>query len=90
MTPPRSRQRTKDPVTPNQLQPGDIWRHPLGNLYVTDEDFDLHPGYLKCYWSMGGNPNAPWSFLDPKRTGGMKLIKRMGEQTPDGEWHLKR
>ena len=74
----------------NCLQPGDIWRHPnFGNLYVTDEDIDLRPGYLKCYWSIGGNTNAPWSFIDVTRTDGLQLLQRLGERTPDGEWRLK-
>lgn len=73
------------------LQPGDIWRHPgMGNLYVTDEDIDLRPGYLKCYWAMGGNGNAPWTFMDITRTDGLQLLQRLGERGPDGEWRLKR
>lgn len=74
-----------------QLQPGDIWRHPnFGNLYVTDEDIDLRPGYLKCYWSMGGNTNAPFTFMDQDKTKGLTLVQRLGEQGPDGAWRIKR
>ncbi|MEN9861561.1 MAG: hypothetical protein RLZZ515_2043, partial [Cyanobacteriota bacterium] len=74
-----------------QLQPGDIWRHKgMGRLYVTDEDPDLHPGYLKCYWGMGGNPNPPFTFMDPARTEHLTLVQRLGEQGPNGEWRVKR
>jgi hypothetical protein len=65
----------------DQLRPGDIWQHKgMGRLYVTDEDRDLHPGYLKCYWAMGGNTNAPWTFMDPKRTDHLTLVSRMEAQ----------
>lgn len=31
-----------------RLQPGDIWQHTsMATLYVTSEDMDLRPGYLK-------------------------------------------
>jgi hypothetical protein len=63
------------------FQPGDIWFHKgMGKLAVTDEDRDLHPGYLKCYWMMGGNPNAPYTFMDPTRTQGFALVSRMEEK----------
>jgi len=75
----------------DRLQPGDIWRHQgMGLLYVTDEGRDAHPGYWKFYWSMKGNPNAPWTFMDPSRTENLILVSRWGEQDENGEWHLKR
>lgn len=74
----------------DHLQPGDIWRHPgMGTLYVTDEDIDLRPGYLKCYWRMSGKSGLP-VFMDPTRTSNLTLIQRLGERGPDGEWRLKR
>lgn len=74
------------------FRPGDIWQHNkgMGRLYVTDKTSDLHPGCWKCYWSMGGNLNAPWTFMDPNRTEGFTLINRFGEQDENGEWRLKR
>jgi hypothetical protein len=80
----------KTPPPEDRLQPGDIWRHQgMGLLYVTDEDRDAHPGYWKCYWSMKGNPNAPWTFMDPSRTENLTLVSRWGEQDENGEWRLK-
>jgi len=80
----------KAPPSGDRLQPGDIWRHQgLGLLYVTDEDRDAHPGYWKCYWSMNGNPKAPWTFMDPSKTGGLTLVSRWGEQDENGKWRLK-
>jgi hypothetical protein len=74
------------------FRPGDIWQHNkgMGRLYVTDKTSDLHPGCWKCYWAMGGNPNAPWTFMDPARTEGFTLVNRLGEQDKNGEWRLKR
>ena len=78
-------------MAPDHLQPGDIWRHPgMGLLYVTDEDRDAYPGTLKCYWGMGGNPNAPYTFRHPNNTTNLTLVQRLGEQDANGEWHLKR
>lgn len=66
----------------NEFRPGDIWRHKqMGRLAVTDEEIERHPGYLKCYWMMGGNPNAPYTFMDVTKTKDFKLISRM---FPDG------
>jgi len=48
----------------------------MGNLAVTGEP-GCKPGYLKCYWMMGGNPNAPWTCMDPKRTKHFALVSRM-------------
>lgn len=52
------------------LKAGDVWHHPsFRRLYVTDDisenEAKKYPGLLKCYWSSGGNPNAPWTFLAP-------------------------
>lgn len=59
------------------MRPGDIWFCPrAGRLYVTGEAHSSDPSYLKCYWSIGGNPNAPWTCLDPQKTSGFKLIHR--------------
>lgn len=75
---------------PDHLQPGDIWRHPgMGTLYVTDEDIDLRPGYLCCYWRMSGKAGLR-VFMDPTRTDNLTLMQRLGERGPDGEWRLKR
>lgn len=72
-----------------RLQPGDIWRHTsMGMLYVTSEDMDLHPGYLKCYWRMSGKTGLA-TFMDPSRTDHLTLVQRLGEQGPDGEWRLR-
>ena len=72
-----------------QLQPGDIWRHrSMGMLYVTSEDIDLRPGYLKCYWRMSGKAGLA-TFMDPTRTDHLTLVHRLGEQGPDGEWRLR-
>jgi hypothetical protein len=79
----------KAPPTGDCLQPGDIWRHQgMGLLYVTDEDRDAHPGCWKCYWGMGGNANAPWTFMNPGTTDGLTLVARWGEQSENGEWRL--
>ena len=47
---------------------GDVWLHPsFGKLYITDDISEKEakkwPGMFKCYWSSGGNSNAPWTFL---------------------------
>ena len=56
---------------------GDIWRHTrMGNLAVTGEP-GCKAGYLKCYWMMGGNPNAPWTCMDVKLTKDFTLVSRM-------------
>jgi hypothetical protein len=74
-----------------KLQPGDIWKHKThGRLYVTDEDSDRNPGYLKCYWSMGGHPQGLAVSMDINKTNNMELLERLGEQGPDGEWRLKK
>lgn len=71
-TPSKSRQALR-------FQPGDVWLHPgMGRLYVTGED-ESRPGYLRCYWSMGGNPNAPYTYMDINRTQNFKLISRIKE-----------
>ena len=63
------------------FRPGDIWRHTsMGRLAVTGEP-GCKPGYLKCYWMMTANKNAPWTCMDPKRTQHFSLISRMN---PDG------
>ena len=73
----------------DRLQPGDIWRHTsIGMLYVTSEDMDLHPGYLKCYWRMSGKTGLA-TFMDPAKIDRLTLIHRLGEQDDDGEWRLK-
>lgn len=72
----------------NRLQPGDIWQHTsMGTLYVTSEDMDLRPGYLKCYWRMSGKDGLA-TFMDPARVDRLTLLQRLGEQGPDGEWRL--
>jgi hypothetical protein len=72
-----------------KLQPGDIWKHQgLGMLYVTSEDMDSRPGYLKCYWRMSGEAGLS-TFMDPTKTANLTLMQRLGEQGPDGEWRLK-
>jgi hypothetical protein len=60
------------------LKAGDVWRHPsFGKLYVTDDVSEKEakkwPGMFKCYWSSGGNPNAPWTFLATDNS----LVERM-------------
>jgi hypothetical protein len=76
--------------TAERLQPGDIWRHKgMGTLYVTSEDMDQHPGFLKCYWRMSGKDGLR-SFMDPTRTEHLTLVERWGEQDENGEWHLKK
>lgn len=73
-----------------QLQPGDIWRHnSMGLLYVTDEKHSYSPDTLKCYWSMGGNPNAPYTIKHPNNTTNLTLVQRLGEQDENEEWRLK-
>ena len=72
-----------------RLQPGDIWQHAsMATLYVTSEDMDLRPGYLKCYWRMSGSGGLA-TFMDPTRVDHLPLLQRLGEQGPDGEWRLK-
>lgn len=72
-----------------RLQPGDIWQHTsMGTLYVTSEDMDLRPGYLKCYWRMSGSGGLA-TFIDPAKVDHLTLLQRLGEQGPDGEWRLK-
>ena len=62
----------------DQFRPGDIWRHNrMGSLAVTDEDIERHPGYLKCYWMMGGSPKAPYTFMDVTKTKDFTLTSRM-------------
>lgn len=62
----------------DRLQPGDIWMHDsMGHLAVTGEEPDRHPGYLKCYWMMGGNKNPPYTFWDPANTKHLTLVSRM-------------
>jgi hypothetical protein len=73
------------------LQPGDIWQHEsMGRLYVSGEESTVCPGYLKCYWGMGGNSNAPWTFMNPSMTKHLTLIGRLGVQGENGQWSLKR
>ena len=67
-----------NPAMSRQLKPGDVWHHPSsGRLYVTDDisekEAEKYPGLLKCYWSSGGNPNAPYTFLAPDNS----LVQRM-------------
>lgn len=67
-----------NPAMSRQLKPGDVWHHPSsGRLYVTDDisekEAKKYPGLLKCYWSSGGNPNAPYTFLAPDNS----LVQRM-------------
>ena len=66
------------------FRPGDIWRHNngMGNLAVTGE-LGCKPGYLKCYWMMGGNSNAPSTCMDPKRTKHFTLVSRMNPDAQD-------
>jgi hypothetical protein len=60
------------------MRPGDIWRHDngMGLLAVTGEP-GCTPGYLKCYWMMTANKNAPWTCMDPRRTQHFTLVSRM-------------
>jgi hypothetical protein len=61
---------------PDTLRPGDIWLHKgMGHLIVTDEDSG-HPGYLRCYWSIGGHPQGLATTMDPTKTQHLNLILR--------------
>lgn len=72
------KRRKKTTTTTLRLQPGDIWLHrSMGRLAVTGEEQDRYPGYLKCYWMMGGNPKPPYTFMDPSRTDNLTLVSRI-------------
>lgn len=64
-------------------QPGDIWESNMKNrfgtgskLMVTDETWDKHPGFLKCYYLIGCANIGPWTMLDSKSMRGFTLYKR--------------
>jgi hypothetical protein len=39
---------------------------------------------------MGGHPQGLAVSMDINKTNNMKLLERLGEQGPDGEWRLKK
>jgi hypothetical protein len=71
-------------------QPGDIWESNLKNrfgtgskLMVTDETWDKHPGFFKCYYLIGCANIGPWTMLDSKSMKGFTLHTR--KQINDSE-----
>jgi hypothetical protein len=64
-------------------QPGDIWQSNLkstlstqSKLMVTDETWDEHPGFLKCFYLIGCANIGPWTMLDSKTMHGFTLYQR--------------
>jgi hypothetical protein len=64
-------------------QPGDIWQSNLkstlgtqSKLMVTDETWDKHPGFLKCFYLIGCANIGPWTMLDSKTMHGFTLYQR--------------
>jgi hypothetical protein len=43
---------------------------------VTDETWDEHPGFLKCFYLIGCANIGPWTMLDSKTMRGFTLYQR--------------